>query len=237
MDKELLKISEIGSMRIIAENTEGMPMWAVNHYVTEFCNNYNKILLVQKICLLMQQGYYDEQFYVTKKSAVAIPSKNLFKSFTYSDKKFIILTTKGENPKEFWNRIFNYVRPNVFVKDFNGDFFPIMDFEDDDAIKITSMSYNSPVKLDIKGAVDSLIDIANAGNRSEMEEENHIAEQIEQGAKNYESIARASGIVNSENTPDGVKHYANQGLKDLLEKQAILNKKLGIRTQRIDRKG
>lgn len=237
MNNDIFNIGEVGTIRVIGENTEDLPMWAINRYISEFCNNYNKIIVVQKICMLLQNGYHDDQIYVAKRSAEVLPDKNLEDSFSYSAKKFIVLGTKKSSPDEFWHIVFNYVRPVVFVKDFDGNFYPLLDFDDIESIKITQMSYNSPVKWDIRGAINGILDIANANNRKNMEEADHIASQIEQGAKNYIQIARASQIIGNPRTPQGVQVYATKGLDELLEKQAVLNERLGIRTQKIDQRG
>ncbi|MDW7672002.1 MAG: hypothetical protein SCK57_11335 [Bacillota bacterium] len=236
MDRKILRTDDIGVIQVIGEKTNVLPMWAMNHYITEFCNNYNKIILVQRICLLIQSGYNYKQFIVAKRSAEPIPQKSLEDSFNYSEKKFISLDNHEDNYNDFWHIIFNYVRPVVFVKDSRGSFQPLMDFDDVEAIKIIKMSYNSPPWWDIRGAINSVLDIANAKIRKEMEEEKHIAIQIEQGAKNYESIARASQVIDDSSTPNEIKEYAKIGLEELLEKQAILNNKLGIRVGRIDKK-
>lgn len=224
---------DIGEVQIIGDFTEGLPMWSINHYIEEFCNNYNKILIIRRICELLQNGANDNQFLVARKSADLFPKTSIEYDFSYDESNYIVLTTKGEDPKKFWHIIVNYVRPIVFYRE--GDqILPLIDITDADAIKITSFSYNSPVEINVQGAIGGIIDIANARNRREMEEERHIANQIGDSVENIERIARASQVVNDRRTPQGVQYYANNALEDLMKKQEKLNAKLGIRINRID---
>lgn len=223
----------IGTVQIIGYRTEGLPMWSINHYIEEFCNNYNKILLIRRICELMQDGANDNQFLIAKKSINLFPKTSIESIFTYNDEDYIILQSKEENAKDFWHIIVNYIRPIVFYKE-NDNILPLVDINTEDAIKIKSFSYNSPIELNIQGAIDGIIDIANAKNRREMEEERHIACLINESASNVERIVKASQVIDDVRTPQGVKYYANNALMDLMNKQEKLNEKLGIRIERID---
>jgi len=113
----------------------------------------------------------------------------------------------------------------------------LLDFNDDEAIKITSLNYNSPIIIDIWGAIEGLIDIANANNRRTMEEEEHMARQIGELTDNYARMASAYQVINDNRTPEGVKHYTNIGIEKLMQKQEMLNAKLGIRIDRVDIRG
>lgn len=227
--------SVIGEIKLIGVNTEGLPMWSINHYIDSFCNNYNKILIVRRICELIQQGAYDNQFIIAKKSADLFPTKLVKDSFNWESDRYIVLSSKGEEPKEFWHIIKSYVRPMVFYKE-GSDILPLIDYNDDDAIKVTSMKYNSPVQINLKGATGALLDLINEPNRREMEDERHVSELLNNSIKNINDIASASQTINDVRTPDGVKHYANATLNDLIRIQDKLNKKLGIRADKIDLK-
>jgi hypothetical protein len=223
----------IGIISIVGADIDNLPMWSINKYSEEFCNNYNKIMTVRRICELMHDGAYDDEFFVAKKSEELFPSESANVTFTHETDRFVRLATKSQNPEEFWRIIKDYVRPVVF---YTGGDVPIklVDYTDDGAIKIRKLSYNSPPSWDIQGTINGLIDVANAGNRRAMEEESHISNQIGAGFENMERYARASQVINDPRTPEGVKHYANNLLNDLTKKQEKLNKKLDIRVNKID---
>lgn len=226
---------ELGTIKLIGDKAEEFPMWSINRYIDETCNNYNKILIITKICELLQNGAIDSQFVVAKKSVMLFPKKSIKELFEYKEDNYIKLTTKDNNPEAFWHIIFNYSRPIVFFCERN-TFTPIIDFKDEDAIKVTSLSYNSPPIFDISGAIETLYDLALAGKQDEREEEEHIARQLGESADNYRRIASASQVINDVRTPDGVRQYAMKGLEEIQEKQNILNKKLGIRIANINKK-
>jgi hypothetical protein len=181
----------------------------------------------------MHRGASDSDFFVALKSEELFPSDSNSLIFSNNSEKFLMLATKNDNPDEFWRIIKDYIRPIVF---YTGDDEPIklVDYTDEDAIKIIKLSYNSPPTWDIQGAINGLIDIASAGNRREMEEENHISNLIGNGIENAEKLARASQVVNDPKTPAGVKHYANNLLEELTKKQEKLNQKLDVRINNID---
>ncbi|MBM7562944.1 hypothetical protein [Fusibacter tunisiensis] len=223
----------LGKISLIGTENDNLPMWSIIRYCDEFCTNYNKIMIIRKICELMQQGASDNDFFVATRSEELFPGDNNGLSFSYDSDKFLMLATKNNNPEEFWRIIKDYIRPVVF---YTGGSSPVklVDFTDDSAVKITNLSYNSPPILDIQGTVNGLLDVANAGNRREMEEELHISTLIGDALVNTEKLARASQVVNDPRTPSGVKNYANNLLEELTRKQEKLNLKLDVRITRID---
>lgn len=225
---------DLGQVTLIGENTRELPMWSINYFLQEYCNNYSKLLIIQRICELSQQGIPDKCIFVAKKSADLFPKDSFTNTFqNYNNYDYVVLSEKEEDPEKFWHITLNYVRPIVFYRDC-GTSYPIYDFTYDEAIKISRLTYNSPINFDVHGVIDSLIDLAQAPAKQQMYEEEHIARQIEQLADNYNEIARASQTINDPRTSDGIRNYANQGLAQLMKKQGQLNEKLGIRIDRID---
>lgn len=251
MINEIFRTDDIGNIEIIGENTFGLPMWSINYFIQEFCRNYNRLIIITRICRLAQMGASDNQFIVAKRSASLFPDKTIKDTFDYNYYKnyivltmedfdhnyenYILYTNKEENHVKFWHIINNYARPMVFYKH-GRDIYPLIDITYEDAIKITRLSYNSPVEINIQGAINGLIDLATAGKRFIMYEEEHTARQIGLLADNYRRISLASQVISDPRTPRGIQHYAQMGLESLLEKQAKLNERLGIRLQRIDKK-
>lgn len=225
--------SQLGSVKLIGSN-EDLPMWSVIKYIEDTCNNYNKVLLLIKICEHLQFGGNDQELWIAKKSMSLFPAKSIEESSAFKKENYIKLTIKDDRPEFFWHIITNYVRPMVFSKN-EDEFTPLVDFVDEDAIRISSFSYNSPPIIDIAGALGTLINLAYAGEKNNREEEDHIARQLGEAANNYRQIAFASQVINDPRTPEGIKIYANNALLEIMLKQEVLNKKLGVRVDRIDR--
>jgi hypothetical protein len=221
----------IGEISLVGENTFELPMWSINYYLQELCNNYSKLLIIQRICELSQQGACDKCFFVGKQSASLFPRGAISKSLSENSTKYIILSEK--DPKEFWDAILSHSRPIVFYKH-GTEILPLYDYKNKEAIKINKLTFNSPVNIDIQGAVNGLLDLIEAPKKHQIKEEEFEARQIGQLACNYSDIARAAQTINDPRTPEGIRHYANQGLYQLLEKQRKLNDKLEIRITRID---
>lgn len=226
--------SQLGTIKLIG-NDANFPMWSIIKYIEDTCNNYNKVLLIIRICEHAQMGGSDSELWVAKKSMAPFMNKSIGKSFTFKEDNYVNLATKTENPKLFWHIVINYSRPMVFLRK-NNDFIPLVDFIDDEAIKVISFSYNSPPMFDIEGVVNTLVDIGYAGKRNSREEEEHIARQLGESAENYRRIAFASQVINDEKTPEGIRKYANNALADIMLKQEVLNKKLGIRVEKINKR-
>lgn len=223
---------ELGQVTLIGENTKELPMWSINYFLQEYCNNYSKLVMIQRICELSQQGI---SIFVAKKSAELFQYNSLTDTLVNYYYDSIRLLEREEDTEKFGHIVLNYVRSIVFYKHL-GKIYPIYDFAYDEAIKISRLTYNSQINFDIHGVIDSLIDLAQVPAKQQMCEEEHIAKQIGQLADNYNAIARASQTINDPRTPIGISQYDNQGLKQLMEKQGKLNEKLGIRIDRIDRK-
>lgn len=229
-----IEYNQHGIVKLIGDGASEFPMWSITKYLEDTCNNYNKLLQIVRTCMYLQHGY-DSELWVAKKSVFLFPDKSLEEYFTFKEQNYIKIATKAIDSERFWYIVTRYVRPIVFIKR-HDNFIPLVDFINDDAIKIRSLSYNSPPLFDIEGVVGTIIDLAYAGKRDAREEEEHIARQLGESADNCRRIAHASQVINDERTPRGVKVYANNALSEIMAKQAVLNKKLDIRIAKIDRK-
>ncbi|PNT92164.1 hypothetical protein [Clostridium thermosuccinogenes] len=229
-----IEYSQRGIVKLIGESASEFPMWSITKYLDDICNHYNKILQIVRTCIYLQNGD-DSDLWVAKKSVSLFPDKSFEECFTFNEENYVKLAIKAGDPEQFWHIVTKYVRPVVFVKKYD-NFIPLVDLINDDAIKIRSLSYNSPPLFDIEGVLGTLIELAYAGKKDAREEEEHIARQLGQSADNYRRIAHASQIINDERTPEGVKVYANKALSEIIAKQEVLNRRLNIRVANIDRK-
>lgn len=239
----------LGSIRLTGMNTENISMDALNYFLREFCNNYRKIEIIKRICILKQRGIMDSQFLLARRSAnilakrpestnYEIPHKMLYsvensKYYEANNNSYIILGGKDTSPSDFWEGISRRERPTVVLYE-NSKLIPLFDIFGRDAIKVTSLQYSSPVVIDAQGVIGGLIDVAFAGGRNQRDEETFINEQIGKTADNVSKIARAYQIVSDHKTPPGVKAYAENTLSHIQEQQGRINELLDIRINRID---
>lgn len=225
---------EIGSISIIGENTENIPMWTINHYFKTYCDNYVKLILLTRLCRLYQRGMRLDEIVISAKSIPVSSDKNSIDKFMYCNKNVVEYVAKEEEPNKFWDIFNRCERPMIYYCDNNDGLIPLYDYSGKEAIKICKISYNSPIVSVIKGCVDSLLDLTIEGRRLEMEEEAHVARQIISLADGYASLAKAAQIINDDRTPTGVKMYAMSALNKLMDKQGKLNEQVGIRIDKID---
>lgn len=221
----------LGTAEVIGK--EGLPFWAIVHFFDKTISNHLKLTTIQRICELSARGVPDNHF------LVATRSSNLYQediSDFDSFKDYVVLETKSNSPKNFWETIGNLKRPIVFYD--NGiDRIPLYDFTYNEALRITSFSENSPFQVNFDGSLGTMVDLFYAGEREERARDQSLNEHIGQAANNLEQIVRASQIIESPTTPEGVKFYARQQLESLLNAQANLNEKVGLNHVRIDRRG
>lgn len=254
MDNRFINVLPIGNVRFYGKDM--LPSWAITHYLEQFCLNHMKLVIIQKICVLTSQGFPDSSFSVSAQSA------EIFPKTTFSEKRFlniveyydnalassakedregnrilserkIISASKQEDADYFWYIIQKYKRPIVLIK-VDNEHYPLFDFNSDEAAKIWSLKVQSPPEGIIRGAIGAGIDLVYAHNQENRERDEYISRQLGQSARNIEDIVRASQCINSPNTPEGVRRYAEYSLMRIMKRQAELNEEIGIRNIFID---
>lgn len=227
---------EMGAINIIGMKTEAVPMWTINHFFKSYCDNYVKLVLLTRLCTVYQNGISSNEIVVSAKSIPVVSDKADIDRFLYYNSDIVEYAVKEENPHKFWEIFNRCERPMIYYREGYDGLVPLYDYFGEEAIKVRKISYNSPVDSLIDGVVGPLIDLAEAKHRYEMEEEEHAARQIVNIADGCASITRVAQIINDDRTPPGVRMYAQATLDKLIDKQAKLNDKLGIRIERIDRR-
>jgi hypothetical protein len=247
-----------GKVSLIGIEDDNISSYLINNYLNRFCNNYLKVEIIKRVCILKQVGFEDSQFILAEKSAdlfinerkfisrrkptealinCVLKNENFDRYYhrypTYHLGDYIILASKS-NPRLFWNGIYKRSRPVVFLET-RGNLIPLIGIFDEEAIKVTALSYNSPLKIEMTGLGGTLVDLFYARSRNQRDEEIFINNQIGQSADNIYGITRASQIVQDERTPAGVRQYAQNTLEQLLDNQAKMNERLGIRIQKLDK--
>lgn len=233
MDKKIVLDSlPVGKIRFLGK--EGLPVWSTLFYMEQFCLNHLKLMTIQRICEVMAKGASDSQLSVVAYSLDLFPEEPLDK-VTYKEEDLIVKATKDENASRFWYIIQRYKRPIVLFQDSDSkERIPLYDYNHIEAAKIWSFKEQSPPDGIIRGAVGAGIDLFYAGEREERARLDFQNQQIGHSVENMGRIARASQVINSDATPEGVRRYANEQLRILMEKQAELNIKMGLSVCSID---
>ena len=226
---------DIGYIEVVGINTEEMPMWTINHYFKVLCDNYVKLILLEKLCTLAQQGLHSSNIAISRGSVPIMPKGKNIERFLYNNENIVEYVVKNEQPDKFWELFKRCERPMIYRRELDNSWTPLYDYFSDEAIKICRVAYNSPIETGIKGITSALIDLTTSNRRNRWEEEEHITRQIDNLANSYGSIVRATQIIEDERTPEGIKQYAREGLNYLMEKQRVMNERLDIRIRRIDR--
>ncbi|WP_031566659.1 hypothetical protein [Rheinheimera texasensis] len=216
--------------RITFQGKEGLPAWAITHYLQQTEFNYQKFVLVERICALISDGLDPNSLVVATSSADVFPKK----AIEYSDfDKFEIFVEKEDSAKKFWQAISRHHRPVVFYRD--GDQYVLVnELNDENSLIIKNVAVNSPVSISLEGAVGAISDIYYASDREHRNITQWQNEQIGQTARNVEDIVRASSTANNLNVPEGVRAYANAILEQALRRQEKLNEEIGMTNARID---
>lgn len=226
---------EFGTVCIIGEKTENVPMWTINHYFKVLCDNYAKLVMLTRLCGLMQEGISSSEIVISMDSAPLVSDKQALSKYLYDNKKYMVYPLE-ENTEKFWHYFMKCERPMMYRKEPGGELIPLYNYFEKEAVKITSVSYHSPITIETQGIVNEMVDLVTARSRYEMECQEHAARQIGNLAQGYEKIARASQIISDPRTPEGIRIYAEDGLRRLMIRQGKLNEQLGIRMEKTDRR-
>lgn len=217
-------------LKISFQGKEGLPSWAITHYLQQTEINYLKLVLVERICELISNGLDPNRLVVATSSADIFPKKIV----QYSDfEKFEILAEKGESAKKFWHVIARHHRPMVFYKEGN-NFVPVYIPNDDNSLIIRNVGVNSPVNLSFEGAGGAITDIYYASEREQRQRKQWENEQLGQVVRNVDDIVRASTTANQPGVPEGVRAYAQAILEQAMKRQEKLNKDIGMSNARVD---
>lgn len=223
---------ELGKVKLVGEKTEGIPMWGINHYFKQLCDNYVKLVMLVRMCTRSWDDA-DVKIVISRESVPISFDKQKIERFLFKNDDCLVFQ---EDIIGFWFHFQRCERPMVYQRTRQGELLPFYNYFQKEAIKITDVTYNSPISIGVQGIVDGIVDLAMAKPRYEMERAEHEARQISYLAQGYASIARAAQVVSDPRTPDGIKQYALGELNKLLIKQGKLNDQLGIIQEKIDRK-
>ena len=238
---------------------EGIPTWAILHYLQQTEINYIKLASLESISLIAKTIDWTKSFSIAAESAPLYSGIEWvgddFSELIYFDKivskgdyfagpmidtgpRQRIIGNKGirapQSPKDrFWNILSRHDRPVVF-KEADGKSSPVYQAFGQDAFVIRKFEVNSPVQINLEGLGSVMSDLYYAGDRERRAKLTWASQQVGKAANNINDIVRASSTIANPDVPDGIRNYANIMLIQLLEKQERLNIELGIKPIGID---
>jgi len=211
-------------IRIDFKGHDNLTSSAISHYIQQTDINYVKLMIIQNICSLIESGINPDNFVVATKSSELYKTNAI--EYDNTD-DYIILASKQDSAKKFWNIINRHHRPVVFYKE-NNEYIPIFNYSDENRLLIRNIKVNSPVAISLEGAGSSMVDLYYASDREQRSKIEWENQQLGQVAQNIDDIARASSTINNPNVSDGVKVYANNILSQVMARQVKLNQDIGI---------
>lgn len=227
---------------IVGENTEGLPMWSITNYFDELCCNYYKLLMVEQLAYMLNQGNQPINFAIGKMSLPLRPTKRTTNTYLYNYKNtFISLIKNQEVNDEFWNVFKKYSRPMIYYLGTKNraELSPLYDYTNDEAFKITDISYHCPIESTISAVGSVLISLVEAGRDDKRKIEEHskimeILEIVKENAYMDQNIKlmQTDIFLNNPNVSEGIKAYIRENRDYIIDKQSRENVYLGVR--RID---
>lgn len=221
-DSDSVKTS-YGLMQAHFVSEISFPVWSIVHYLTSLSETYFKLLIIQRLCDALVEGYNLEDFLVFERPAELI-STNPFVFDSGGASR--TLGSEQSEYERFWSAVKNNNRPMVFVRD-KGAYRSLIDIKKDDLI-INKLVVSSPPDITVSGVGQALSDIYYAPEREERSRQEHEARQINQFVKNIGDIAETQQKINQAKIGDGHREYLNSLLEDALAKQAQLQRQMGI---------
>ncbi|MCA4019744.1 hypothetical protein [Vibrio vulnificus] len=225
--------------KIRISGDKDLPVWSIAHYLDQTSSNYNKLMMITRMCELTAEGIDQKDFLISKESIDVFSDKGV--EFGVFKEHFEIdFERKGDDPSKFWDTLRKYKRPVIYYRA-NNQIIPVFDPNGDYKFKITKLEVNSPPSFDITGVVTGLAEIFTAGRNDRREERRLAIEQLEaenrilgQRAENIERLAKASEALNKEGVHSGIREYGQVEIHRIMEAQGRLNRKASIHTIDID---
>ena len=205
---------QIGTIRLISEVT--LPVWAVTHTLETYSSHYLKIQTIRLMCDKFQQGANDTDFRIAVNSFDLYPDTERAE---YQEPDLIVLRSKADSARDFW-RLFGRLRRPVVLYKFN----PIYETESEYALRIPSLSAESPFSVNLQGTLGTIIDLF-TGRAGVVRDNELTAAAI----ANVRNIVETSHLIEDPRTPEGVRRFARDQMENIINRQARLNRKLGIR--------
>jgi hypothetical protein len=221
-----------------------VPAWTLIQYCRHIINNSIKFTTIFNVYKLILSGESINNFAIEKYSKELYPiigdyelSKKIFNEKYFQKNEYleknIVRLEREDTQKIFWNLIRNQERPSVLIKDGNG-WLPIYQQENRTSIIIKNISVNSPPSISLEGLGETINDLRFGSDREIQMQIECTNKNILDATNNVTEILKSSKLLNDPLIPEGIKAYGNSIYQSLLEKQSILNEKIGIYKAKIN---
>lgn len=202
------------------ESEIAVPVWAVTHTLETISSHYLKVQTIRQMCVMFQHGAYDEDFLIAAHSFDLYPG---FEETEYGEPGLLVLRSKADSARDFWRLFGRLRRPVVLVRS-GAEFRPIYETDSEVALRIPSLSAESPFIVTLQGTIGTIIDLFTGRAAAARANEHNTA-----AITNLHNIVETSHLIEDPQTPDGVRRFAIDQMEAIINRQARVNRKLGIR--------
>ena len=205
------------------------PLWSYGSYVARVDSYYRKLSIVDRICQLKIRGIDDSDLVIAMASVQLFPEAEI----EYADfQRFVNLTSKSEDPREFWHEIEIRERPAVFYKD-GPRYIPILSLREG-TLDLNNAVIKSPGEFSISGFASFLISLFFSGREDQRRQELHQIAVSEGMMRQLREMADLAIKLEDPRLPPGVRRYALEVFKQVVERHRRDLLRLGIRIVAID---
>ena len=197
-----------------------LPIWSINNFLENVSSNYLKLVSLREICTRFAAGAHDREFVIAARSFDLFPEG---RQLSYDESSLVRLESKERSPKRFW-QLFKHLQRPIVLFEHDAEVSPIFDIHSDHALRIKKLSLDSPWSFSFQGTVGALVDLFTGRLLAQRENE-----RISLALQNVRQAVETSHLIESPETPPGVRQYAIEQLEFIMNKQDRINQKLGIR--------
>lgn len=235
---------EICEVEIRGTKTIGIPMWMINNYIKSTCDNYAKLVCILNMVDIFSNKESDIIDIGISTASVPIGTdgrdfENRLIDYVRGSKagknkeKYCLMShipKKGE--KGFEHYFSNCERPICFAITKDNGVILLYDPRGEEGIKVSDISYHSPIDIGLSGISKCIELLVNAGTQARNDkrlQDEHEARMVTQALQTMEEAISVQNKLQNANLPGSHKEYLQSMYDGLMEKQEKLNETIGIR--------
>ncbi len=200
---------------------------AFSGYVSRTAEVYRKQFMLTQICQHFQRGANDSDFLIGIRSSELFPGEVDENETVF---EFLPLAEKAGDPAEFWRCFRRLKRPVIQFR--RREYLYQNDAEG--ALRFTG-EVNSPPIFTFEGLGAAINDLVYGAEREGRARDAHDQQMIIEGNRALQEVITTAQVIGSRGVPEGVRRYAMEQHRYLLERQEQLNRRMDIKLKRIDR--
>lgn len=234
--------NELGAVQLVGYEAGDFPILSINQYVKIFCENYAKLVIVNKINDLIRN---EKRVCISldQNSFPLVPS--IFPTRSFNIQRQIRMTLTESTCSEFFRRLLKYSRPIVYLHEQNKISY-IYDYNDKSAVKLTELTYKCPPTFLFTGLASVIRELASANWEYEEHKKKMLIYEQQIKLNNIEiekqslelekwrKIVNETGNsveppINDPPKPATVNELQKEFQNKILERQGRYNYQFGIR--------